>query len=823
MLTNKKKFCHPCVTDAFPGGLNRTEFFDGMFLTEKELRREQTYLRMKRQLTNRALGEGVVWGLRTTWDDRKRRIDLSEGYALDCCGNDLIVECPQSVSETQLIDKRDPIIQQILSGKDNENDPCPKKDLGDNIRKAALMLKYVEIPEDPLPVLEDACATSSAQYAYSSIRETTKLCVVPIPDKKEESPLDDFCEALAKLKQECEELGADCDLFFPENPITEEHLSAKVKISSSENGITDAVELNPHTTVMTDPEPEFLRLHGGVLRLNVTPLPGYIFTGGEVLLDTGESHWLYPFGNTLELKAPSDQGEKLVIRFNNVRLEPLFTDQQSMEVSFVVSGQLSEDKPTVAGFLLDTREINPIADKAKPCRSPFEFIQKIIDQEPGCGLKATAVSLLHGWMRSSLGPFDVDISGDTAGKTHRQIVAWALCRVVWQALFNVNWDSQGISKINLLIQTLFQKWCQGFVYPGPRCCEREHGVYLGCLTLNEKGRILAINPWRLRRHVVTGPLLHHWGSQFGLPRIDSVAANFADWICCVKNQAEITAPDLTQVGEGEPVKSLPLNQEGAELVLSSNLDTHMHHTGLSYDKVEYVSHEDFHKAALEAVLSDAKKVGNTTHRRVLALPGQNSYLLIPSRRAFQITPHGADEKYGKFSSDIILRKSMAVKPLARKTTADFLTVLADDIKLESLRESGNEAHFSLAVDALGAAGIASVREYLEIGPEEAAEKSLIYRPEDINEEEFYVAIEEVFEVSENVIEKASKPLLSAIEKSETPFVRTKLNEEKLITEVRKSAASSLKNNRLTKAKITDVAATTIAMGPASKRQGTLNL
>ena len=81
-----------CAPGALPGGPVRTRFFDGMFLTQADLENEQRYWRLKRRLTNRALGEGVVWGLRVDADLERQRLSLSPGYALDCCGNDLIVE-----------------------------------------------------------------------------------------------------------------------------------------------------------------------------------------------------------------------------------------------------------------------------------------------------------------------------------------------------------------------------------------------------------------------------------------------------------------------------------------------------------------------------------------------------------------------------------------------------------------------------------------------------------------------------------------------------------------------------------------------------------
>src|SRR5205085_886806 len=78
---------------------------------------EQRYWRMKRRLTNRALGQGVVWGLRLRWDHEHHRFLLGPGYAIDCCGNDLVVESGYDVRERDLFDTTDPLLRQFLYAK----------------------------------------------------------------------------------------------------------------------------------------------------------------------------------------------------------------------------------------------------------------------------------------------------------------------------------------------------------------------------------------------------------------------------------------------------------------------------------------------------------------------------------------------------------------------------------------------------------------------------------------------------------------------------------------------------------------------------------
>ena len=70
----------PCVPGALHGGLRRTEFYDGMVLGEDDMKREQSYWQMKRRLTNRALGSGVVWGLSLQWDAKTRAFTICPGF-----------------------------------------------------------------------------------------------------------------------------------------------------------------------------------------------------------------------------------------------------------------------------------------------------------------------------------------------------------------------------------------------------------------------------------------------------------------------------------------------------------------------------------------------------------------------------------------------------------------------------------------------------------------------------------------------------------------------------------------------------------------------
>ncbi len=72
--------------------LDRTRFFSGQLLTEADLNNEQSYWLAKSRLHNRYLhGWGVVCGMQVVCNECDGWVTIKPGYAIDPCGNDIIV------------------------------------------------------------------------------------------------------------------------------------------------------------------------------------------------------------------------------------------------------------------------------------------------------------------------------------------------------------------------------------------------------------------------------------------------------------------------------------------------------------------------------------------------------------------------------------------------------------------------------------------------------------------------------------------------------------------------------------------------------------
>src|SRR5262249_8499121 len=151
-----------CSSTSRASAFVRPRFFGGMLLTEDDLQAITDYNLNKRKLTNRHLfGTGVVCGLDVDCDPCKPGwLTVSPGYALDCCGNDIVVGCPEKLDALALLNdlKR-------RNGTDC-GEPCddePRRDY-------YLVVSYAEQPSDPVaPYAQDECVVGDCEF--SRIRE----------------------------------------------------------------------------------------------------------------------------------------------------------------------------------------------------------------------------------------------------------------------------------------------------------------------------------------------------------------------------------------------------------------------------------------------------------------------------------------------------------------------------------------------------------------------------------------------------------------------------------------------------------------------------
>ncbi len=126
----------------------RNNYLYGKLLTTADFQAEQNYFINKQRLINRTLfGTGVVSGLEVTADKSAGIIRLSEGFALDGYGREIVLP------------------KQMMF---NLNQKYTPKEVG-KTRDLFVWIKYDENMTDPIPALEDAGT------AFNMITEGSKI------------------------------------------------------------------------------------------------------------------------------------------------------------------------------------------------------------------------------------------------------------------------------------------------------------------------------------------------------------------------------------------------------------------------------------------------------------------------------------------------------------------------------------------------------------------------------------------------------------------------------------------------------------------------
>lgn len=165
----------------------RPKFFAGQLLTEDDLSALIAYTTAKDRLHNRNLfGAGVVCGLWVSCDPcGSGTVTVNPGYALDCCGNDLLLPCATTLDVNAMI--RDLRAAQL--GKDC-GDPCagqgttaPGGQSTSSVRRYCLYARYGEQETDPVAPYATGEPCGQVTCEPTRVREGISFVLKCPPDK----------------------------------------------------------------------------------------------------------------------------------------------------------------------------------------------------------------------------------------------------------------------------------------------------------------------------------------------------------------------------------------------------------------------------------------------------------------------------------------------------------------------------------------------------------------------------------------------------------------------------------------------------------------
>jgi hypothetical protein len=202
-------------------GFVRPKFFAGQLLTEDDLSALTAYTIAKDRLHNRHLfGAGVVCGLRVSCDPcGGGAITVNTGYALDCCGNDLVLPCAATLDVNAMI--RDLRAAQL--GKDC-GDPCAGQGTATSagqdpspVRRYCLYARYGEQETDPVAPYATGEPCGQVTCEPSRVREGITF-VLKCPSAA--SSPDDLRTTIAACLPGPDVLGPQARLMAYSEPMT---------------------------------------------------------------------------------------------------------------------------------------------------------------------------------------------------------------------------------------------------------------------------------------------------------------------------------------------------------------------------------------------------------------------------------------------------------------------------------------------------------------------------------------------------------------------------------------------------------------------------
>lgn len=610
----------PTLVAPAPGGCVRTRFFNGMFITREDMETEQRFFRLKNKLQNRAMGQGVVWGLNLV--RHADSICVEPGYAVDCCGNDLMVTEPYRVGIDALL--RDPasfrfaleVAGRRRSTLDDCDDPVPPGIIVDPApqlcRRMHLLLEFVECPQDARPVHGDPCSPEVTRCEMSRIRETVRLRLVPPRDYDPTGPIDKF---LNEFKAILKEAGVtDATPGSTVTTATSLPVPFQIGVSIAPHsrlpaGFTGNVQPD-RTVTRTLILPELGRetLTGGqtALPLMVTflvhPTSGYSVTGGQVVgagntivatVNPGAAvplEWAvsvptfpaggFPAGSTRDVdfqftirdwRAAPATGQPVLTGSTPVRLRVHYTNIEGAAPAATILWEVEVDPTEVRAVVPD---LAPYPCHAEACGCDpnlprFPVFPPFLHSDPrmtnkSVDWKVLVLAVLYGWLVSEAVRHRTGTPQATI--TPRLQLALNLYVVALRVLFGANTREQA-ERLTRAMRCLFQAWCKVLLYPGPHCERGIHGVVIGCAQVHG-GRIVEVDPWGGRRWVVHYPLLSYWGHQFGIAPLDLTASRLFSMICCLGG---LPVPPIRQPVPGTTAPPAPGTPPGGANPPNTNL------------------------------------------------------------------------------------------------------------------------------------------------------------------------------------------------------------------------------------------------------------
>lgn len=521
------------------GGTVRTRYFNGMFITREDLETDQRNNRLKHSLMNRAMGQGVVWGLNVCLDGDT--ICVLPGYGVDCCGNDIVIASTYRVDADALV--RDPAARALLA----RGGP----------QRVHLLLEYYECPEQPRPVHGDPCGPDNGRCEMSRIRETARLRLVPPCDVDDSGPIKTFLDGFTRSSGQAVTGGQRAP--SRQTTITVPHRPLTVRVETIDPVYPRGVTINSLSNG-GEAQDSFILVDPQRVRIQVLAPEGYTFA--QANLSSGVSITVNPRALQWEVHVPAEFRGEYQINYR-LQVEGGLTISDTIWLRLEFHWGLNPEfapldvavRSRVSTQTVQVQEEQPFPCFSEACDSNgtprFPTTPPSLHANPwrtgtAADPRVVLLAIFHAWVNLETarhGSRDSD-----TGQQQRQLAE----RLYEAARVYLLGDAQGVGReqLSAALQRLLQDWCRSLLYPGPQCRCEPHGVVIGCARV-EGDRIHGVDPWGGRRWVMHYPLLAHWGQQFGVMPLDAVASKLFGMLCCVAHHPTVAPFPAGMGGAGQ--------------------------------------------------------------------------------------------------------------------------------------------------------------------------------------------------------------------------------------------------------------------------------
>jgi hypothetical protein len=192
----------------------RPRFYCGQLLGEDDLTTLVDWTRVRLRRNRYHHGWGIVCGLNVHCDPKNPTgVILGEGYAVDCCGEDIVVckDTPVDLSdacqEEACLDPWHQSDDRENPERDERDQPCP--DIFDVLKGAAafdLYLHYHEQGSQPESSLGSCSCGNGSSCEFSRTQETYRISWEPVPPDRKDPKAGAFEEWQAGYKRHMERL-----------------------------------------------------------------------------------------------------------------------------------------------------------------------------------------------------------------------------------------------------------------------------------------------------------------------------------------------------------------------------------------------------------------------------------------------------------------------------------------------------------------------------------------------------------------------------------------------------------------------------------------